>query len=217
MTGQNAPIARRIWRSPLRLAEVVCTRLPRFRFIAETADSATPISFGMWFDQEVRGINRGPYWPVHRSSRVTRWRNVLCGAEVAPGYMPGCYIQALSPIRIGDYTRIGPNVCLISENHVPTDLAQHEPGGITIGRGCWIGAGAVVLPGVALGDFTTVGAGAIVTKNVPDGHAVIAGNPARIIRRLDPADCRIRPATHIYHGYIPQAEFAAFRAAELNL
>ena len=215
MSRHQAPIARRLWHAPLRLAELVCTRLPRFRFIAETADSPTPISFQMWFTQEVRGINRGPYWPVHPTSRVTGWRNVLIGVGVAPGYMPGCYIQALSPLRIGDHTRIGPNVSLISANHAVHDLARHKPSGITIGRNCWIGAGAVVLPGVTLGDFTIVGAGAVVTKSVPKGFCVVAGNPARPIRKLDPAQCHEGGSRHAYHGYIRQAEFATFRAREL--
>ena len=89
MRGHEAPFVRRIWHGPMRLAEAICTRLPRFRFIAETADSLAPISFGIWFDQQIRGINRGPYWPLHPTSRVTGWRNVLCGVGVAPGYMPG--------------------------------------------------------------------------------------------------------------------------------
>ncbi len=44
---------------------------------------------------------------------------------------------------------------------------------------------AVILPGVTLGDHTVVGAGAIVTKSFPDGHCIIAGNPAKEIRKID--------------------------------
>jgi acetyltransferase-like isoleucine patch superfamily enzyme len=46
---------------------------------------------------------------------------------------------------------------------------------------------AVILPGVTLGENTIVGAGAIVTKSFPEGWCVLAGNPARVIRKLDPA------------------------------
>jgi acetyltransferase-like isoleucine patch superfamily enzyme len=60
---------------------------------------------------------------------------------------------------------------------------------IIIGRFCWMGMGAVILPGVSLGDFTIVGAGAIVTVSFPEGHCVIAGNPARVIKQLNRKEC----------------------------
>ncbi len=56
---------------------------------------------------------------------------------------------------------------------------------ITLGDHCWIGMNAVILPGVELGERTVVGAGSVVTKSFPEGHCVIAGNPARILRRLE--------------------------------
>nr|WP_283244199.1 DapH/DapD/GlmU-related protein [Luoshenia tenuis] len=54
-----------------------------------------------------------------------------------------------------------------------------------LGEKCWIGMNSVVLPGVTLGPHTVVGAGAVVTKSFPEGYCVIAGNPARMIRKLD--------------------------------
>lgn len=55
---------------------------------------------------------------------------------------------------------------------------------VVIGSNCWIGMNAVILPGVVLGDRTIVGAGGIVTKSFPNGHCIIAGNPAKIIRTI---------------------------------
>lgn len=55
---------------------------------------------------------------------------------------------------------------------------------ITIGEDCWIGGNVVVLPGVTIGRGVTVGAGSVVTKDVED-YVVVAGNPARVIRRLE--------------------------------
>ena len=52
---------------------------------------------------------------------------------------------------------------------------------LKIGKNCWIGAGAIILPGVTIGNGVIVGAGAIVTNDVPD-YAVVGGNPARVIR-----------------------------------
>lgn len=55
---------------------------------------------------------------------------------------------------------------------------------VIIGKKCWIGMNAIILPGVKLGDNTIVGAGSVVTKSFPDGNLVIAGNPAKIINKL---------------------------------
>jgi UDP-2-acetamido-3-amino-2,3-dideoxy-glucuronate N-acetyltransferase len=58
--------------------------------------------------------------------------------------------------------------------------------GIVIKRGATIGAGAVVLPGVTIGERAMVGAGAVVTKDV-ESDTVVVGNPARVVRRLEPS------------------------------
>jgi len=90
-----------------------------------------------------------------------------------------------APITIGKGAWIGPNVGLITQNHDPADPARHlPPEPIVLGEHCWIGMNAVILPGVVLGPYTTVGAGAVVTRSFPEGHCVIAGNPARLLRRL---------------------------------
>lgn len=208
---------RRLVRIPEIALEAIVPRLPGMAFLTETRDTQTPIRFRDWLRQEVFGINRGPYWPVHGSSRVVGWRNILAGIETSPGGMPGCYIQAIGKVRIGDYTQIGPNVNIISANHRPEDLREHLPRDVTIGRYCWLGAGCTVLPGVTLGDFTIVGAGSVVTKSFPEGYTVIAGNPARAIRALDPAQCLEHRSPHEYNGYLRAEDFSEFRRAELNI
>lgn len=213
----HSTILRRLVRIPEIVLESVMKRLPGMTFLEHTRETQTPIQFRDWLRQEVFGINRGPYWPVHGSSRVVNWRNILAGIETSPGIMPGCYIQAIGKISIGDYTQIGPNVNIISANHRVEDLREHVPQEVIIGRYCWLGAGSTVLPGVTLGDFTIVGAGSVVTRSFPDGYAVIAGNPAKQIRTLDPGLCLQHRSPHEYHGFIPAAEFEAFRHANLNL
>lgn len=97
----------------------------------------------------------------------------------------GCYIQACGGIYIGDGTIWSFNVAIVSQDHDVDDLSQAtkvEP--IRIGRNCWIGVNATVLPGVELGDKTIVGANSVVTKSFPQGNVVIAGAPAKIIREL---------------------------------
>ena len=58
---------------------------------------------------------------------------------------------------------------------------------VTIGRNCWIGAGAVILPGVSIGDNTVIGAGSVVTKDIPAG-VVAVGNPCRVLREVGERD-----------------------------
>lgn len=211
----RSTVLRRMYRVPEILAEKLLSRHPAMRFLKETQETQTPITFRDWFRQEVRGVNRGPYWPVHPASKVIGWRRVLAGVETSPGAMPGCYIQAMGPVILGDYTQIAPNVSIISANHNPEDLREHEIGRVEIGEYSWLGSGAIVLPNVTLGPFSIVAAGAVVTKPFPEGYCLLAGTPARVIKTLDPANCQRHRSPHEYHGFIPKADFEAFRAKEL--
>lgn len=97
----------------------------------------------------------------------------------------GCYIQAGNGVKIGNGTIWAQNVIIISANHnLSNDNkswdTNREP--VIIGENCWIGANAVILPGVTLGDNTIVGAGSIVTKSFHDHGQIIAGNPAKAIK-----------------------------------
>lgn len=129
-------------------------------------------------------------WAVHYTSTIHNPENIERGKDVYPGDSPGNYIQAANGIKIGDYTNIGPNVGIISANHDPIDNSVHlKASPIRIGKFCWIGMNAVILPEVILGDFTVVGANAVVTKSFPQGYCVIGGNPAVIIKHLDHKAC----------------------------
>ena len=96
--------------------------------------------------------------------------------------------MARGGITIGDHARIAANVQLLSNNHDPYDLDVLICKPVEIGDHAWIGAGATILPGVRVGRHAIVGAAAVVTKDVPD-HAVVAGNPARVIKMLDKERC----------------------------
>ena len=130
----------------------------------------------------VLGFNRHIPWPTHFTSQVGKLNRMKIGEDVCPGYSPNCYIQTIGTIEIGDFTQIGPNVCIISGNHDLQDLKRHIPDKVVIGKDCWLGANSVILPGVYLGDGTIVGAGSVVTKSFLHGRVLIAGNPAKIIK-----------------------------------
>lgn len=99
--------------------------------------------------------------------------------------MNGCLMMAAGGITIEDEALIAANVQLISNNH---DLYERQvitckP--VHIGKNAWIGAGATILPGVTIGDNAVVGAASVVTKDVP-ADTIVAGNPAKIIKRIPP-------------------------------
>ena len=94
-------------------------------------------------------------------------------------------------IYVGDNVMFGPHVTLATAGHpVLPELREkgmqfNQP--IRIGRNVWIGAGAIVLPGVTIGDGTVVGAGSVVTKDLPE-NVVAVGNPCRILREIGEKD-----------------------------
>ena len=107
--------------------------------------------------------------------------NIRLGAGVFLNM--NCVILDVVEVSIGDDTQIGPAVQILAADH-PRDAAERAAGlewgkPISIGRNVWIGGGAVILPGIAIGDGAVIGAASVVTKNVPAG-ATVVGNPARM-------------------------------------
>lgn len=95
-------------------------------------------------------------------------------------------------IYVGDYTQFAPNVVVSTASHpiLPelrdkNTLQFNAP--VKIGKNCWIGAGAIILPGVTIGDNTVIGAGSVVTKDIPD-NVVAVGNPCRVLRSIGDKD-----------------------------
>lgn len=96
----------------------------------------------------------------------------------------GCTILDTAPVRIGAGTMLGPQVQIYCADHHRdaalrcAGLERARP--VTIGERAWIGGGAILLPGVRIGDDAIIGAGSVVTRDVGPGRTV-AGNPARAI------------------------------------
>lgn len=137
-------------------------------------------------NQKLRGINSKAWWPVTPYQKVGSPDNIIFHVDDINNFqMPGSYFQAFGRIVIGKGTYIAQNVGIITANHNLQNLdLQAEAKPVSIGEKCWIGMNSVILPGVELGPHTIVGAGSVVTKSFVDGHYVIAGNPAKVIRHL---------------------------------
>jgi maltose O-acetyltransferase len=107
--------------------------------------------------------------------------NIALGEGVFLNF--NCVILDVVEVTIGDRTQIGPGVQILAADH-PRDPATRATGlefgrPVRIGRNCWIGGGAIILPGVTIGDDALIGAGSVVTRDVPAG-ATAFGNPARV-------------------------------------
>ena len=94
-------------------------------------------------------------------------------------------------IYVGDYTMFGPGVIIASAGHpilpeLREKIYQYNMP-VHIGKNCWLGAGAIVLPGITIGDNTVVGAGSVVTKDLP-ANTVAVGNPCRVLRPITEHD-----------------------------
>lgn len=99
-----------------------------------------------------------------------------------------CIILDVAPVRIGKNCMLAPNVKILTATH-PIDAQERISGieyaqPITIGDNCWLGAGAMILPNVSLGNNVVVAAGAVVTRSFGD-NVVIGGCPARVLRELN--------------------------------
>jgi len=103
------------------------------------------------------------------------------------GIAQNCFIQVRGKVTIGDNVIMGPNVSILSENHIfenpdiPISAQGESRKGVIIKDGVWIGTRATILDGVKIGENSIVAAGSVVTKDIPP-YSIVGGIPAKILK-----------------------------------
>lgn len=169
------PESERIAKQAMRLADAY------YRAVVDDAPDARAI-----LAELVGSLGEGAY--VKPPLAVDYGENLHIGART----FVNSNLTALdvATITIGEDCQLGPNVQLLTPTH-PVDprprrdkLEAAQP--IVLGDNVWLGGGVVVCPGVTIGDNTVVGAGSVVVRDLP-ANVVAVGNPARVVRQLDPS------------------------------
>lgn len=111
--------------------------------------------------------------------------NILLGEKVYFNF--NCIVLDVCEVRVGDFTLFGPAVQIYTALHPMNAQARRtrefgKP--VTIGSDVWVGGGAIVCPGVTIGDRAVIGAGSVVTRDVP-AAVFAAGNPCRVVREIN--------------------------------
>ena len=165
-----------------------------FRLFAGTIAAFGYNSFGSWLpSRKLRNAylqiwlgSFGSGTGVQRGCRILNGRKIHLGERVVVNF--GCLFDGRAyELRIGNDVSIGPKATILTLGHDPQSPEFADRGGaVLIGDRVWIGYGAIVLPGVEIGEGAVVGAGSVVTRNIP-AFAIVAGSPARVVgeRRRD--------------------------------
>jgi acetyltransferase-like isoleucine patch superfamily enzyme len=120
-------------------------------------------------------------WSTHSRVLVTGWGRMRVGDRVF--FNNGVFISCVHEIEIGDDIAIANYVYITDSDSHGVEGRKVREAPVRIGSGSWIGAKAIILPGVTIGTRALVAAGAVVTRDVPD-DTLVAGNPARVVREL---------------------------------
>lgn len=138
------------------------------------------------------GVNIDKDCTIDRKVKVIAdYKNITLGNKVEIRW--GSVMIAYDKISIGDNTAIAYQT-LILTSPVPGgkhnslfNIYQRTKKPVKIGHDCWIGARSTIFPGVTIGNYCVVAAGSVVTKDVPD-FSVVAGVPAKVVKKIDPSN-----------------------------
>jgi maltose O-acetyltransferase len=154
-----------------------------------------------YFRKKLGSLGKGS--SLYPGVYVSHPENIFIGDNVS--IAPGVYLGASSQgrITIGDRCAIAQGTRIVTPTHDPDVLPVSKVGinrSVSIGHDVWIGAAAIILPGVTVHDGAIVAAGAVVTKDVPP-DCLVGGVPARLIKNLDSREKRIGRGRNLDHKY----------------
>ena len=107
--------------------------------------------------------------------------------EIGDNSGVGLNCRIAGPLSIGNDVMMAPGVTIVTQNHeisdttIPMRLQTAEKKKVTISDDVWIGANAIILPGITVGRGSVIAGGAVVTKDV-EPYTIVGGNPAKVIR-----------------------------------
>jgi acetyltransferase-like isoleucine patch superfamily enzyme len=127
-------------------------------------------------------------WSGHRQTLISGWGRVRIGDRVFVNC--GTVLLSVLEVTLGDDVALANEVYVMDSNSHGVEGRPHVEAPVRIGDGTWVGARAMILPGVTIGKRVVVAAGSVVTRDVPD-DVLVAGNPARVVRPLEyPPGCK---------------------------
>ncbi len=154
---------------------VFAARLLRF-YVRTNAAEACKVKLG-------KGSTIAPTATLRFGERIT------IGSNTHINHLCGIWASNDATIEIGNDVLFGPGVYINSANHnfkrgklIREQYGNHKS--VKIGNDAWLGANAIVLPGVTIGDGSVIGAGAVVTKDIPP-YSIAVGNPAAVIKKRE--------------------------------
>ncbi|MFP4322210.1 MAG: acyltransferase, partial [Anaerolineales bacterium] len=121
---------------------------------------------------------------IRPGARVVAPQHIHLGNHIGIGHY--CMLNGNGGIRLGNFVLLADHVVLASSSHPVEEVRFHNTfeAPISIAENAWLGAGAIILPGVSIGENAVVAAGAVVRDDVPD-HTIVGGVPARPVRTLE--------------------------------
>jgi acetyltransferase-like isoleucine patch superfamily enzyme len=125
--------------------------------------------------------DRFKIWSTHRETMLAGWGRIRIGDDVFIN--SGSIVFSVLELTIGDGVALAPEVYITDTNSHGMEGRDPIDAPVHIGAGTWVGARAIILPGVTIGRRVMVAAGSVVSRSVPD-DVLVAGNPARVIRPL---------------------------------
>jgi acetyltransferase-like isoleucine patch superfamily enzyme len=120
-------------------------------------------------------------WSAHRQTLISGWGRISIGDRVFVN--SGSIIFSVLEVTIGDDVAIANEAYLMDSDSHGVEGRPVKEAPVRIGSGTWVGARAIILPGVTIGTRCLIAAGSVVSRDVPD-DTLVAGNPARVVREL---------------------------------